>query len=286
MRDDFAVFIISHERADRVETVNMLRSTGYTGKLFVVVDDSDAELDKYRSRFNDGLRNNLIVFNKSKFRDMTEVCHRVDGCATFARNAVEMLAKECRLSSFMVADDDLLRLRYRYEENGVLKSLSIKQGLDDILTAYIDFILDNNVACVSFGTANIYMKGVKADAVSNNRLPFNCFIRNAGFEWTWKAEIYEDAVTDILESWNGDFAMQLPFVQCDMCPMDAGAKGGMTEVYSTISNYEKNFPVLIYAPACVRIGLGKRNFIYSVTNKNAFPKLISSSKKLNSVESK
>lgn len=274
MREDFAVFIISHGRADRVETYDMLKNTGYTGKIYIVLDDEDKS--DYQARFE---ADSILYYSKAQYREETEVCRVVDGCATYARNAVEHLAKEMHLKAFMVADDDLLRLRYRYDEAGVLKSLSIKQGLDDILSAYIDFIIENSVACVSFGTANIYMKGIRPEAVSNNRLPFNCFIRNAEYDWTWKAEIYEDAVTDILESWNGDFAMQLPFVQCDMCPMDVGAKGGMTDVYTAISQYEKNFPVLIYAPSCVRLGLGKRNFIYSVANKNAFPKLISSGNK-------
>lgn len=275
MREDFAVFIISHERADRVETYSMLREAGYTGQIYVVLDDQDTEYAKYHKRFGE----EVIKYPKIVYRDITEVCRRTEGCATYARNAVEDIAKSKNLKAFMVADDDLLRLRYRYNENGVLKSLRISSNLDEIINAYVDFILENNIACASFGTANIYMKGISDEAVSNNRLPFNCFIRNAEFKWTWKAEIYEDAVTDILESWNGDFAMQLPFVQCDMCPMDVGAKGGMTSVYSAISQYEKNFPVLIYAPSCVRLGLGKRSFIYSVKTKNAFPKLVSSRKK-------
>lgn len=271
MREDFAVFIISHERADRVETYDMLRDAGYTGKIYVVVDDEDVEFNQYKRRFGDY----LLKYSKMVYRDITEVCTKVNGCATYARNAVEDIAKLLNLKAFMVADDDLLRLRYRYDDNGILRSLAIKSNLDAIIDAYLEFILDNGVACVSFGTANIYMKGIKPEVVSNNRIPFNCFIRNAEFRWTWKADIYEDAVTSILESWNGDFAMQLPFVQCDMCPMDAGAKGGMTGIYTSISNYEKNFPVLIYAPSCVRLGIGKRSFIYSTITKNAFPKLVS-----------
>jgi hypothetical protein len=274
VRDDFAIFIISHERADRVESYDMLRKAGYTGKICIVVDDEDSQLSEYKEKFI-GLGDDYVIYNKDVYRASTEVCRRVEGCATYARNAVEYFAKAKGLKAFMVADDDLLRLRFRHDEKGVLKSTPVTSGLNEILESYIDFILESNIACVSFGTANAYMNGIKPESVSNNRLPFNCFIRNAEYTWTWKAEIYEDAVTSILESWNGDFAMQLPFIQCDMCPMDAGAKGGMTDVYSAISQYEKNFPVLIYAPSCVKLGLGKRSFIYTVQKKNAFPKLIS-----------
>lgn len=274
VRDDFVLFIISHERADRVETYSMFRNAGYTGRICIVLDSEDSEIDKYHERFKN---DELFIYDKEQWREYTEVCSRVNGCATYARNAVEWCAKQEKLRAFIVADDDLLRLRFRYDDNGVLRSTAIKSNLDEIINTYIDFIVDLDIACVSFGTANSYMRGLTQESISNNRLPFNCFFRNNAYDWTWKSEIYEDAVTSILESWNGDFAMQLPFIQCDMAQMDVGAKGGMTDVYMSISNYEKNMPVLLYAPSCVKLSLGKRSFIYQVSKKNAFPKLISSS---------
>ena len=48
MRDDFAAFVLSHGRPDDVVTVASLKRSGYSGRLFVVVDDEDPTLDRYR----------------------------------------------------------------------------------------------------------------------------------------------------------------------------------------------------------------------------------------------
>ena len=47
MRDDFAVFILTHGRAKQQKTVKTLKRCGYTGRLYLIVDDEDKELDEY-----------------------------------------------------------------------------------------------------------------------------------------------------------------------------------------------------------------------------------------------
>ncbi len=47
MRNDFAVLILSHGRADRVYTIPTLRKGGYTGKIYIVVDNEDEQQDEY-----------------------------------------------------------------------------------------------------------------------------------------------------------------------------------------------------------------------------------------------
>lgn len=47
MRDDFAVMILTHGRADRVYTLSSLRKGGYTGKVFLVLDNEDDQHDEY-----------------------------------------------------------------------------------------------------------------------------------------------------------------------------------------------------------------------------------------------
>lgn len=39
--NDFAVFILSHGRAETVKTVTMLEEGNYTGEWFIVIDDED-----------------------------------------------------------------------------------------------------------------------------------------------------------------------------------------------------------------------------------------------------
>ena len=51
MRDDFCVFILTHGRPDRVHTYDTLMKAGYTGKVFIVIDDEDKQAEGYRQRF-------------------------------------------------------------------------------------------------------------------------------------------------------------------------------------------------------------------------------------------
>ena len=53
MRDDFCIFILTNGRPDRVYTYNCLERAGYTGKVFIVIDDEDKTADAYRARFGE-----------------------------------------------------------------------------------------------------------------------------------------------------------------------------------------------------------------------------------------
>ena len=43
MRSDFCVFVLSHGRPDRQYTMSLLRRRGYTGRVYLVIDDEDAQ---------------------------------------------------------------------------------------------------------------------------------------------------------------------------------------------------------------------------------------------------
>ena len=62
MRSDFCAFILSHGRAENVITYTLLRRCGYTGRIFIVIDNEDSMCDDYKERYGD----DVIVFNKSK----------------------------------------------------------------------------------------------------------------------------------------------------------------------------------------------------------------------------
>ena len=47
MRDDFAVFILSHGRSDKIKTYNTLKKQGYTGKIYIIIDNEDVTADRY-----------------------------------------------------------------------------------------------------------------------------------------------------------------------------------------------------------------------------------------------
>ena len=62
MRSDFCVFILTHGRPDKVYTVESLRKSGYTGKIYIVIDDEDKTAEEYIRIFGD----NVLVFSKDE----------------------------------------------------------------------------------------------------------------------------------------------------------------------------------------------------------------------------
>ena len=45
MRDSFAVFILTHGRADNVVTMKTLKKGGYTGRWYMIIDNEDEQKD-------------------------------------------------------------------------------------------------------------------------------------------------------------------------------------------------------------------------------------------------
>lgn len=61
--ENFAVFVISHGRAKTLTTPDILRKHGYTGLIYIVVDDTDEQVEQYQERFGE----NVLVFSKSEY---------------------------------------------------------------------------------------------------------------------------------------------------------------------------------------------------------------------------
>lgn len=62
LRDDFAVFILTHGRADNVVTADTLKRQKYSGKVYFIIDNEDDEAELYREKFG---AENVIMFDKA-----------------------------------------------------------------------------------------------------------------------------------------------------------------------------------------------------------------------------
>lgn len=65
MRDDFAVFILTHGRARRQMTLATLQKCGYTGRLYLIIDDEDEQADEYVKLYGE----KVIQFSKKKIEN-------------------------------------------------------------------------------------------------------------------------------------------------------------------------------------------------------------------------
>ena len=69
MRSDFAVFILTHGRADNVATMGALKKGGYTGKWYMIIDDEDETAEQYRKNFGP---EHVIMFDKQEAYDRAD----------------------------------------------------------------------------------------------------------------------------------------------------------------------------------------------------------------------
>ena len=114
---NFAVFILTHGRADNVITVNTLRSQGYTGHIFFIVDNLDKQVDKYKSNFG---KDNVIVFDKLYGMSITDTIDNFNDkrAVVYARNMCHSIANDLKLTHFLILDDDYTMFNVRYDNNG------------------------------------------------------------------------------------------------------------------------------------------------------------------------
>ena len=93
-----AVFILSHGRPDNVITYQTLRKQGYTGKIYIIVDDEDKTLKDYKNNFGD----EVIVFSKKDYENKFDIMDNFSGnkVIVYARNACYDIARNLGLDYF------------------------------------------------------------------------------------------------------------------------------------------------------------------------------------------
>ena len=104
MLNNFAVFILTHGRADNVITYKTLKSSGYTGSIYLVIDNEDKTAQDYYNKYGD----KVIMFDKE------EIAAKVDHgdnfndlrTTTHVRNKLFDLAEQVGVKYFLALDDD------------------------------------------------------------------------------------------------------------------------------------------------------------------------------------
>ena len=270
---NIAVFICTHGRPDEQYTLCALRHAGYTGRIYLVVDDED---DTVVGLYKYGCE--IKQFCKQHYIDTVDI-GRSDAkrkAILYAKCACEDFAKELDLDAFVIADDDITDFRYRYEEDGKLLTQYVTKNMDKIFEAYMQFILDGNICMTSFGTNQMFMGGSISDERKGEfRIPYNFLFRNTSIPFSWVSEMNEDTISVLVEHGN-KYTIQLPFIKLEMKELMAGAKGGMTEFYNQMTTGTRIGTILMYSPSNVKYISTAKKITHAIKRDNAFPKLISS----------
>ena len=277
MRDDFAVFILTHGRADTVFTKKTLDGHGYTGKIYYIVDSEDDQVEKYKANFG---AENVIVFDKQKAVDRTDTMdsfneHRA---IVYARNECFRIAKKLGLTYFLELDDDYTGVEYRYIYGGKLKGTRQKD-LDSVFDWMIDFLDASGAKTVALAQGGDFVGGADGGNFGKGctRKAMNSFFFRTDNPVEFRGTMNEDVVTYTTEGSRGNLFLTYTKTMIKQAPTQS-IKGGMSEAYLDGGTYLKSFYAVMSMPSAVKVGLmtsGHSRIHHRVKWDHCVPKIVS-----------
>lgn len=273
------VFIKTHGRPDKQYTYHTLRDAGYTGDIVFVLDDEDDTYNAHLKYVDE--HTHIEEFHKEYFVQNID-----SGTNTPKRNvnlyawcACEDLANAYGEKFFIMADDDITRFRFRYLEDGHLKSTPITQNLDSIFEYISEYMECSNIAAASTGIPQMYFSTELNENLWKYRVVYQFVFRNARHKMDWVSEYEEDIITSINMSKAGKYVTCLPMIQHDAVALGKSS-GGMKDMYDENKN---RFRLAeyghIFNPSCEIMNFYKGKWITNIRRDSAFQKLVSSSRK-------
>lgn len=157
MRDDFAVFILTHGRADNVATMRALKKGGYTGKWYMIIDNEDETADKYCENFG---KDHVIMFDKQKAYDAADTMDNFNEhrAIIYARNESFRIAKEMGLKYFLMLDDDYKEIDFRYADGKKLAAKPARE-MDRLFEDMLKFLDASGAVTVAFAQGGDFVGG-------------------------------------------------------------------------------------------------------------------------------
>lgn len=161
-------FIISHGRPNEQLTYKLLRSGGVeTDDIFIVCDDLDTTLPEYIQNYGD----RIVVFDKQRYMDSCDsgVQSPTGLHAVYARNAAYDLALEKGCDFFVIADDDIDSITYRYPDGDKLRSKNVHDVKNCFIALSEYMQTSDRIYCIGIAPHIAFMGGVKAPIVAEGR---------------------------------------------------------------------------------------------------------------------
>ena len=273
--NDFAVFILSHGRADTISTYRALRDGGYTGRTYVVIDNEDDQEELYRQKFGD----DIIQFDKRDYLEKTDLgdLDTDRRIGVFARNFIQDEAKRLGYKFHLQLDDDVHGFTYRFAHGKVLRALHCYH-LDEVFSGMVEYMKETPITSLSFALSAYNMGGVDGSIKDGmTRKTMTTFLMRADDVQYFHMRMNDDITTSLINGMRGKlYYSYLPIeVEVDKTQVKAG---GMTDIYQKNGTYRKSFYSVMCCPSCVKVsamGITDYRIHHTISWNNAVPKLLS-----------
>ena len=250
-KEKFAIFILSHGRANEILTVKTLKKLHYTGDYYVVIDNEDDQEEIYRKKFGD----KIIQFDKKAEADKTDTGDLDNDrrVGVFARNAIQDIADKMGYKYHLQLDDDFSTFTFRYPDGEKLGSCVVK-NLDFILKAVVEFFEETNIDALSFSLPADFMGGIESPKLKAGLYPktMGTFFMKQNKKRYFKMRMNDDITTCLLNNRIGNLFLTIAQIMVDT-PGTQDMSGGMTDIYVENGTYRKSFYSVMCCPSFVKI---------------------------------
>jgi hypothetical protein len=250
MRDDFCAFILTHGRPDRVHTYDTMMKAGYTGKVYIVIDDEDKQAEGYRQRFGD----RVLQFNKAEWAAKTDegdnFNHRK--AIVYARNACWDLAKQVGCRYFVQFDDDYTNFEIRMPGKGVSGYVRVKTSLDDAICSMVDFYEISKAYSIAMSQGGDFIGGTESNK-GLRRKCMNSWFCDIEKPIQFFGHMNEDVSAYVTQGHRGKLFLTVMPLKLVQKPTQV-TPGGMSDLYLSSGTYAKSFYTVMANPSCVQIG--------------------------------
>lgn len=274
------MFILSHGRAENIPTLNSLENAGYTGDIFIVIDDSDKMMDRYYELYGD----KVIVFNKDIIAKSFDIGDNFNNknVVVYARNACFQLAEELGYTHFMQLDDDYTQFSYRFNQKGEFKNTPITD-LDYVMEKFLDFYDISGATCMAFAQGGDFIGGAEGMGkdIHIKRKAMNTMLCSVERPFQYTGTINEDVNAYVTYGAKGKLFITVNCISINQGKTQAN-EGGLTDIYLQEGTYVKSFYTVMMQPSSVNISLmGNKDMRlhHKITWRNTTPYILNESYK-------
>lgn len=282
MRDDFCVFIISHNRAGNVATYDALDRYNYTGDKYIVIDDED-DIQDYTDEYSE---ETVIYLSNEGALPETDRGDNFEKHDTplYTRNQLWDLADELGYEYFLVLDDDYTNIQYRFD-NEFNYNPSTTRDFDAYVEPAIDYLEKAAIDTLCMAQGGDFIGGSEAglaQSVQTKRKAMNSFLCKTDRPFKFRGTMNDDVNTYVRAAQYGKL-----FLTSNVMSIEQGStqqnEGGITDLYKAEGTYMKSFYTILYSPSCTSLrelsGRSAERIHHSISWRNAVPKIVPESTK-------
>lgn len=277
---DFCIFILSNRRPDKIHTLKSLTKAGYTGPLYIVIDNEDPKAEEYFNTHGD----KVYQFNKEDIAGKFDVGDNFPNYrgVIYARNAAFDIATELGFKYFMVLDDDYTHFSYKFDTTYKYYERMMHR-MDEVLDALLEFYKATNAKTLCIAQNGDFIGGKESEMASLKlrRKAMNTFICSTERRFDFVGRINEDVNAYVTGGTRGDLFLTVPNVSLSQVTTQQNS-GGMTELYLDSGTYVKSFYSVLYQPSSVKVGaMGDKHMRlhHTIRWNNTVPRILDHSLK-------